>query len=150
MYTHFHTLHTFANYYLKGAHHCWRNVSTWEPESVLLLLLDTSFSRELNSLDNSSAVASDAFRSSFIDWTEFKAQKYHKPLASNHTFKHWGKKTNEGLVETYTTCCCQSWSENSWLWGSRLRLLENKENHHFVVSHHLCDSIFTLWENYSL
>lgn len=29
---------------------------------------ETWFSKELNSLDSSSAVASDAFRSSFMDW----------------------------------------------------------------------------------
>lgn len=33
---------------------------------------EASFRRELNSLDNSSAVAIDAFRSSFMDWTEGK------------------------------------------------------------------------------
>lgn len=35
---------------------------------VLLLSDETSLNIELNSLDSSSAVAIDAFRSSFMDW----------------------------------------------------------------------------------
>ena len=52
---------------------------------MLLLLEEASFIRELNSWDNSSAVASDAFRSSFMDWTGNRAQQQHGQLAQDVT-----------------------------------------------------------------
>lgn len=111
---------------------------TWDPELVLLLLGDTSFSRELNSLDNSSAVASDAFRSSSIVWTEYKPHKYHRQAwAWDNTFIQ--------IKETYTACRCQSLCENSWLGGS-FRLLKKRKHATAVwraVSQHLQLAIFS-------
>ena len=46
--------------------------------------VEASFSRELNSLDSSSAVASDAFKSSFMVWTETYTYMYtHTSAAGN-------------------------------------------------------------------
>lgn len=58
-------------------------VCTWGADFVLLLLEEASFSMSLNSLDNSSATASDAFRSSFMLWTEHKAHAHHGRLAKD-------------------------------------------------------------------
>lgn len=51
------------------------DVCTWDAGYVLLLLVETSCSSELNSFDNSSAVARDALKSSFMDWTERKESR---------------------------------------------------------------------------
>lgn len=104
------------------------SVHTRDADSALLLLVVvTSLNRELNSLDNSSAVASDAFRSSFIVWTEHKPQEYHRQISTGclyHENKHTVCQKHKSGLETYTACCGQSLSENSWLWGSSALLLQ--------------------------
>lgn len=52
---------------------------------MLLLVVETSCSSELNSFDNSSAVARDALKSSFMDWTAGKkTKKKRKAAESQH------------------------------------------------------------------
>lgn len=102
---------------------------TWDAGYVLLLLVETSCSSELNSFDNSSAVAKDALKSSFIDWTECNKttrniMKCLSQLVSisekrNRSAKRWNEAT-------HTACCCHNSSGSSWLRRSSYQLLKEK------------------------
>lgn len=90
------------------------HVFTWDAGYVLLLV-ETSCSSELNSLDNSSAVARDALKSSLMDWTERQdAHKKENRGQSAPISGYTNTEANRSKETTHTACCCHNLFESSW------------------------------------
>lgn len=100
-------------------------VCTWDTGYVLLLV-ETSCSSELNSFDNSSAVARDALKSSFMDWTECKeAHEKKNRRQSASTSEYTNTEAKRSSEATHKARCCHNLFGSSWrLWRSSFQLLK--------------------------